>query len=153
LEFGSPGAFEQLVVSHGPALHRYLQAELRHESDAHDALQESLTAAWRGLPSLRRTDRFWPWLVGIAAHKAADVHRRRARDEHAEDPGQPAADGGVLEVREALSALSAQHREALLLRYLLGLTEDEAAAALGVRVGTVKSRCSRARKALLETLR
>ena len=43
-------------------------------------VQETLTAAWRGLPGLRRADRFWPWLVGIASHKAADVHRRRGRD-------------------------------------------------------------------------
>ena len=133
-------------------LHRYLRVELRHESDAHDALQESLTAAWRGLPSLRRADRFWPWLVGIASHKAADIHRRRAAASKPSRRRRTHDDDLLLETREALSALPAQHREVLLLRYLLGLTEEEAAAALGVRVGTIKSRCSRARRALLEEL-
>lgn len=151
-QLGSVAAFEALVVRHGARLHRYLRVELRDESDAHDALQESLTAAWRGLPGLRRADRFWPWLVGIASHKAADLRRRRARNVEAET--EVAHDGDLLlETREALSALSPQHREVLLLRYLLGLTEEEAAAALGVRVGTIKSRCSRARNALLKELR
>jgi RNA polymerase sigma-70 factor, ECF subfamily len=152
-QLGSAPAFEALVVRYGARLHRYLRVELGHESDAHDALQESLTAAWRGLPSLRRADRFWPWLVGIASHKAADIHRRRGRSVEPE-PEVSHEDGDLLlETKEALSALPAQHREVLLLRYLLGLTEEEAAAALGVRVGTIKSRCSRARRALLTELR
>jgi RNA polymerase sigma factor (sigma-70 family) len=151
-QLGSVAAFEALVVRHGGRLHRYLRVELRHESDAYDALQESLTAAWRGLPSLRRADRFWPWLVAIASHKAADIHRGRGRNVETEAEVMH-DDDLLLETREALSALPAQHREVLLLRYLLGLTEEEAAAALGVRVGTIKSRCSRARRALLEELR
>jgi RNA polymerase sigma-70 factor, ECF subfamily len=150
-QLGSAAAFEQLVLRYGARLHRYLRVELRHESDAHDAFQESLTAAWSGLPALRRADRFWPWLAGIASNKAADVHRRRSRTTEAEAVGE-SHDDLLLETREALSALPAQFREVLLLRYLLGLSEEEAAAALGVRVGTVKSRCSRARRALLEAL-
>lgn len=151
-QLGSVAAFEALVVRYGRRLHSYLRAELRHESDAHDAMQEALTAAWRGLPTLRRAERFWPWLAGIAAHKAADVHRRR----RAAPDGDAAAtreDDLLLETREALSALPAPHRQVLLLRYLVGLSEEEAALALGVRVGTIKSRCSRARRALLEQLR
>jgi RNA polymerase sigma-70 factor, ECF subfamily len=152
-QLGSAAAFEELVVRYGARLLGYLRVDLREDDDAHDALQESLTAAWRGLPSLRRADRFWPWLVGIASHKVADVHRRRGRSVEAA-PEVSHEDGDLLlETREALSALPAQQREALLLRYLLGLTEEEAAAALGVRVGTIKSRCSRARRALLEELR
>ena len=152
-QLGSVAAFEALVVRHGARLHRYLRVELRHESDAHDALQESLTAAWRGLPGLRRADRFWPWLVGIASHKAADIHRRHDRSVEPESDVLHEDDGLLLETREALAGLPRGHREVLLLRYLLGLTEEEAAAALGVRVGTIKSRCSRARQALLEELR
>jgi RNA polymerase sigma-70 factor (ECF subfamily) len=151
-QLGSGAAFEQLVVRYGARLHRYLRIELRHESDAHDALQESLTAAWRGLPGLRRADRFWPWLAGIASNKAADIHRRRRPTADVESAGESHDDDLLLETREALSALPAHFREVLLLRYLLGLSEEEAATALGVRVGTVKSRCSRARRALLEEL-
>lgn len=151
-QLGSVAAFEALVVRYGGRLHRYLRAELRHDSDARDAMQEALTAAWRGLPTLRRADRFWPWLAGIAAHKAADVHRRRRQATDA-DAAEAREDDLLLETREALSALPVQHRQVLLLRYLVGLSEEETAVALGVRVGTVKSRCSRARRTLLEELR
>jgi RNA polymerase sigma-70 factor (ECF subfamily) len=151
-QLGSAAAFEQLVVRYGARLHRHLRVELRHESDAHDAFQEALAAAWRGLPALRRADRFWPWLAGIASNKAADVHRRRTRTADAEREVSHEDGDLLLETREALSALPPQYREVLLLRYLLGFSEEEAATALGVRVGTVKSRCSRARRALLEEL-
>lgn len=152
-QLGSAAAFEQLVVRYGDRLHRYLWLELSHESDAHDAFQESLTAAWHGLPSLRHADRFWPWLVGIASHKVADVFRRRSRAGEPTPELESNDDGALLELHDALAALPPTFRETLLLRYLLGLSEEEAAVTLGVRVGTVKSRSSRARKALMEALR
>ncbi len=151
-QLGSAAAFEQLVVRYGDRLHRYLWLELRHESDAHDAFQESLTAAWHGLPDLRQADRFWPWLVGIASHKVADVFRRRARAREATPKLEGNDYGTLLELRDAMAALPPKFREILLLRYLLGLSEEETAVTLGVRVGTVKSRSSRARRALLEAL-
>jgi RNA polymerase sigma-70 factor (ECF subfamily) len=54
----------------------------------------------------------------------------------------------LLEFREAVAALPATFREVVFLRYFLELSEEETAHALGVRVGTVKSRTNRARKAL-----
>jgi len=152
-QLGSAAAFEQLVVSHGPRLHRYLAAQLRDEGEALDVLQDTLAAAWHGLPGLRHTDRFRPWLAGIAANKVADsIRRRPPRGDTAPDL-VGSEDPELLEAREALAALEPRFREVLLLRYLLGLTEAEAAAALGIRVGTVKSRAARARQALLEALR
>jgi RNA polymerase sigma-70 factor (ECF subfamily) len=56
-------------------------------------------------------------------------------------------------VLAALERLPASAREVLLLRYLLRLSEIEAAEVLGVRQGTVKSRAARARRLLLEELR
>src|ERR671919_1397358 len=79
-QLGSAAAFDQLVLTRGPDVYRYLAVRLRNESDARDALQETMTAAWQGLPALRQPDRFWPWLVAIAARKAAAISRGRARE-------------------------------------------------------------------------
>lgn len=152
-QLGSAAAFEQLVLSHGPRLHRFLVVRLRDDSDALDALQETLTAAWQALPSLKEPGKFWPWLVGVAAHKAADAARDRIGSSEQELHMRHRDDDNVLEIREALSALAVHFREVLLLRYFLQLSEEEVAYTLGVRVGTVKSRSARARKALMELLR
>lgn len=153
-QLGSAAAFERLVELRGPGVHRYLSLELRQGPDVHDALQETLAAAWRGLPGLRDAERFWPWLVGIAANKATDALRRRSRQDAHAMPVEPEAPDGspLVELRDGLASLPGPFREVLLLRYVVGLSEEEAAAALGVRVGTVKSRTARARRALMERL-
>ena len=152
---GNEDAFAELVRMFGPRLHRFLVVRLGDERDARDALQETLIAAWQGLPRLRSLDRFWPWLAGIAANKAADAGRRRTsqnghRPELAADVVADAH--SALAVRQALGGLPERWRDVLLLRLVLGLSEEETAAALGVRVGTVKSRAARARGRLLELL-
>lgn len=152
-QLGSGAAFEQLVLRRGPDLYRYLVARLHDEGEARDALQETLTAAWLALPSLKETRKLWPWLVGIAAHKAADARRGRARAGVHELRAAPLEDETLLELRDALAALPERFREVLLLRYFLDLSEEEVAEALGVRVGTVKSRSARARRALMDQLR
>jgi RNA polymerase sigma factor (sigma-70 family) len=149
-QLGSAAAFEQLVLLRGPELHRYLVVRLRDETDALDALQETLTAAWQGLPRLRRATSFWPWLCGIASNKAVDTARARLRLSTAEIEVEGADSDSVLEIREAVAALPEPFQQVLLLRYLLGLSEEEVAEALGIRIGTVKSRSARARKALME---
>ena len=117
-------------------------------------MQETFTAAWLGLPQLREAEKFWPWLVGIAANKsgrrAAAARARGARSSSSRRCGD---DDAALELRRALDALPEPFRQVLLLRYVLDLSEDEVARALGVRVGTVKSRSARARRALEERLR
>jgi RNA polymerase sigma-70 factor (ECF subfamily) len=157
-QLGSTVAFEQLVLVRGPHLHRFLSVRLRDEAEALDVLQETLAAAWQALPGLKATARFWPWLCGIAVHKAADAARRRrpllSDVEDLQDAAARSADSlAVLEIREAVAALPEKQRQVVLLRYVLELTEEEVADALGIRVGTVKSRSARARAALEELLR
>lgn len=153
-QLGSAAAFEKLVLLRGPYLHRFLHARLRNEPDALDALQETLTAAWQGLPRLSSTAKFWPWLCGIAANKAADVARRRPpASSDALDVAMGGLENELLGLRDALDALPETFRQVVLLRYVLGLSEDEVAVALGIRVGTVKSRSARAKSALAKALR
>jgi len=152
-QLGSAAAFEQLVLSFGPDVHRFLTLRLRNESDVRDTLQETLTAAWQALPSLDSPHKLRPWLIGIAAHKAADVVRGRAPGGEHEPAQYGREDESLFEIREAILALPQQFRDVLLLRYLLQLSEEEVAVALGIRLGTVKSRTARARAALSEHLR
>jgi RNA polymerase sigma-70 factor (ECF subfamily) len=151
-QLGSAAAFEQIVLRYGPVVHRFLVFRLRNDSDARDTLQETLTAAWQGLPNLEHPSKLRPWLLGIAAHKAADAVRRRppAGDHEPELHGRE--DDSLLEIREAILALAPRFRDVLLLRYLLQISEEEVAVALGIRLGTVKSRTARARAALSERL-
>lgn len=152
-QLGSSAAFDELVVRRGPDLYRYLLVRLRNESDARDALQEAVTDAWRGLPGLRRADRFWPWLVAIAARKAAAVVRGRGAAAELELTVAAQDDASVVEIWDVVSRLPARYRDVLILRYRLELTEEETAQALRIRVGTVKSRCARGRNALMELLK
>ena len=147
------GDFEAFVAPYVQRLYRFLVLRLGDERDARDSLQETLLAAWQGLPQLREKDRPWSWLAGIAAHKASDSARRRLRAVPLSSVNEPYADDGAADVLAALERLPASAREVLLLRYLLRLSEAEVAEALGVRVGTVKSRAARARRRLLEELR
>ena len=147
-----PLAFESLVAPYAQRLYRFLVVRLGDEREARDALQETLLAAWQGLPQLRERDRPWGWLAGIAANKAADSARRRAPVVPLPETELGYEHGGPSEIAAALAKLPRSAREVLLLRYLLRLSEEETAAALGVRIGTVKSRASRARRLLQEEL-
>lgn len=151
-QLGSSAAFDRLVVRYGPDLFRFLLVRLQNESDARDALQETMAAVWQALPTLRQPDRFWSWLVSIAARKASAASRRRGPlHELLVDTPSEGVDL-AFEVWDAVGRLPPRYRDVLVLRYRLQLSEEETAQALGVRVGTVKSRCARARRALTEHL-
>jgi RNA polymerase sigma factor (sigma-70 family) len=152
-QLGSAAAFEQLTVTFGPGIHHFLSLRLRDEHDVRDALQETLTAAWQGLPRLQEPAKLRAWLLGIAANKAADAVRRRPQGGESPLELHGREDDSLLHVRQAILALAPSFRDALLLRYVVELSEEEAAAALGIRVGTLKSRTARARAALWELLR
>jgi RNA polymerase sigma-70 factor (ECF subfamily) len=118
-----------------------------------DAAQEALIALLRDLPGLREPRALYGGARRIAAREAVR-HARAARREAAF--GGPAHAGALpapgdlalaTDVRRVLAGLGAEQRAILVLRDLEGLSEQEAAAALELEHGTVKSRLSRARAA------
>ena len=123
-------------------------------TEAEDATQEALVKAWRALGRFRSGEPFRPWLLRIVANEARNRRRssgRRLRlalrvaDE--QRTGDPVDTRGLL---DALNELPHDAQAVLACRYLLGLSEQETAAALDLAQGTVKSRASRALERLRE---
>jgi RNA polymerase sigma-70 factor, ECF subfamily len=116
---------------------------------ADDAAQDAVGRAFGALDRFDETRPFGPWLKRIAANRAIDLLRRNRRlaplDEHATphlwDAGETWSGRGVA---EAVGALDPQKRIVVVLRYWLDLSVEDIAGVLGVPVGTVGSRLSRA---------
>jgi RNA polymerase sigma-70 factor (ECF subfamily) len=163
---GDLDAYEQLVRLHQQLAFRTALVLARNAADAEEAAQDAFVKAWRALRRFDRSRPFRPWLLAIVANEARNRRRAAGRREalvlRAAAASAGPADAGapspelVLLVAErdgalaaALGRLAERDRQVIACRYLLELTEAETAAALGCRVGTVKSRLSRA----LERLR
>lgn len=146
--------FEQLWAQHRSAVTRFVRFRIDSPHDAEDVLQEVLTAACLGFPSLRDAGRFKPWLIGIAKNKCADWLRRKYRKQ--ELPFDALDHVAVLprrfamtqdtRVQEALDHLHEQDRQVLHMCYWQELPQAEIARRLGVPLGTVKSRLHHARE-------
>ena len=143
-----------LVAKHESELLRYaLRWTGGDRQRAEDLVQEAFVRSWRNAPS----GEVRPWLFAVVRNLAVDAHRaRQHRPEEVietEMPDLPAADDmdrAVVswDITDALSSLSVEHRQVLVEIHLRGSTAAEAAAALGIPVGTVKSRAFYALKAL-----
>jgi RNA polymerase sigma-70 factor (sigma-E family) len=118
------------------------------QPDAEDIVQTALLKAWRHWRKVQRADQPEAYVFAIVVNTLRDARERRWHGEvpTAELPKLSTdTDATVgLAVRRSLLALSPDHREVLVLRYYVGLSERETARTLGVAPGTVKSRTARA---------
>lgn len=160
---GERDAFAALVTRHRERLWRIAVSSSISPEDAADCLQEALLSAHRSAARFRDDAAVSSWLHAIVVNACRDRLRRnqaRPRSVASFDDGFPApavADrSGEVDLRlvvaDALATLPAEQREAVTAVYLRGLTVEQAALALDVAAGTVKSRCSRGRRRLAELL-
>jgi RNA polymerase sigma-70 factor (ECF subfamily) len=158
---GDHEAFASLVRPHLSRLHGLAGLLLRDASRAEDALQEALLKAWRDLPKLRDPERFDAWLRRLLVNASHDEGRRlkRRRGEVAFGPQhEPHTGGGIGEladrdeVARAFRRLRDEERAVVALRYYADLSSAEAAATLGMREVTYRSRLHRALRALQAAL-
>ena len=147
---GNLQAFEGLVDRFGPELYR-LAAAIVSDADASDLVQESFVAAWRELPKLRDADAFPSGIRRICINRCRNHLRGASRLHTSLDDLPLGADRDPridfrdqVHDRSLLTAyfgrLNADQRAMVVLHYGHGLTIAEAAEALGIRVGTAKSR-------------
>lgn len=176
LRRGDEAAFETLVRDYGPRLLSVAKRVLRKDSDAQDAVQEAFVAVFRNVDRFDGRSRLHTWLHRITVNAALMKLRKLKRlDERSVDELMPSftlmghrRGGGPgwgenpqdaaeqLEnrelVHEAIAQLPETHRDVLILRDIQEASTDEAASALGVSPGAVKTRLHRARLALRELL-
>jgi len=164
---GDLRAWETIVRTHQGIAFRTAYALSGSAADAEEAAQDGFVKAYRALGRFRRGAPLRPWLLQIVANEARNRRRSAARRdrlalraaaEHRPGDAVPSPEAALLsresqeQLLAAIEGLSDEHRDAVVCRYLLDLSEEETAAALGVRRGTVKSRISRALERLREGL-
>lgn len=131
--------------------------------DAEDVSQQAWMQAWRKLPGLREPKAFRSWVARIARNLATNYrmgHNRRYRTDYeptwladTRDPSEPVVQSESVEaVRAAVARLSPRYKAVVVQFYFEDATYLEMAAALGIPLGTVKSRLSKARKVLADLL-
>src|SRR5215469_3029435 len=143
-------AFASLLGRHGPMVLRVARRVLGRVHDAEDVFQATFLLLARRARAIRKRASVGSWLHGVAHRLAVRARARaRLRQEHERrSAGRPA--GGATsgqawrELQELLDAelrrLPAKHREALVICYLEGATQEDAARRLGVPLGTLRSR-------------
>ena len=166
---GDANAFETLVLEYEKNVYNIALRMTGNSEDAADMTQEAFIKAYNSLQSFRGDSKFSVWLYRIVSNVCLDFLRSRNRrptvslsveDDEGEDAQLDVADESqspelLLDrkltresVRRGLDSLPPDYRQILLLREIQGLSYDEIAQALGLEVGTVKSRIFRARKKL-----
>lgn len=160
---GDHRAFADLIQANAQMAHRVAYLITRSSAQADDALQDGTVKAYRALDRFVSGKPFRPWFTAIVANEARNSLRSATRREgmHLRLREAASSEGPETEVlareRQAellasLDDLPDRQREAVALRHIMGLSEKEAAQALGVRPGTVKSRVSRGLAALRSVL-
>ena len=166
---GDPEAFERLMEPLEQLVWRVCWHYTGNREAAEDCGQEAMIRIWRNLANYRGECALESWVYRIAANCCMDWLRKKKRDqsvsmepmvEQGFDPADdaPGTEAQVVakderqRLREAIALLPEDQREALILTQLEKVPYEEAARALGVSEGTVKSRVNRAKARLKEIL-
>ena len=164
LRSGDPDAFEDLYAAHERMILAYAYHLTASWPTAEDVTAETFLSAWQTRERLRDEDApLTPWLYAIATHKAMNATRsarrrmaflaRSPRSADVPDFADDAADRidaqrAAVRARRLLDALPRHEAEVLVLSAWAGLSYEETATALGIPLGTVRSRLSRGRARL-----
>ena len=156
-------AFAALIERHGPIVHRVCLDVLGDREAARDAAQAVFLVLARNAASIRKPESLGPWLHGVAVRvarraRSEDARRRAAERRKAEimqrdrtpDVGLDSFDHA--ELHEEVDRLPEKYREPIILCYMQGRTQVEAAEALGWPLGTVQVRLHRGRERLRSRL-
>ena len=163
---GDDTAFEQILYRYERLIHHIARRYFPNAEDAFDACQEVAIKIYNGLLNVELPDEgnLKAWVCTVTARVCLDgVRKRRVAttelDETIKTSTTPSAEESafanerVREITQAINKLPNDHRIILILRDMQGLSYDELANALGITIGTIKSRLSRARLGLKKLIK
>lgn len=171
---GDVEAFEQLISKYEKKIYTIAYRFMGNHEDASDLAQEAMLKAYRSMAKFRGDASFKTWLYHITANVCRDELRKRSKRqevsldqplvfEDGEAPRQTADWSAVPEdlyeskemqeyLGKLIRGLTDEYRMVIVMRELQGLSYEEIAMKLDCSLGTVKSRLSRARKALKDKI-
>ena len=141
---------------------RYVGKLVTDETLAEDVLVQTYTVAWQKMANFHGSSRLTTWLIGIARNIAFKEFRKNKFHEPFNETYLAADSTSHLlpekkdreeKMKQALTVLSANHREVLELVFYQGLTYPEVSTLIHIPVNTVKTRVFHAKKALKESLK
>jgi RNA polymerase sigma-70 factor, ECF subfamily len=158
---GDPDAVRDVYRRYAGAVNTVARSIVHDRELAADVVQQTFVKAWRAAATFEADHELGPWLYAIARRTAIDAVRAESRPHRGGH--EPEVDVGIVtlsfertweihEVRTALDALPKDEREVVRRSHLLGYTHEQIAEQLGVPVGTIKSRSSRAHRRLAAAL-
>lgn len=149
------------LIGNIPSLRAFAYSLCGNATRADDLVQETMVKAWANFSSFQEGTNLRAWLFTILRNEFYSQMRKKGREVEDAD-GMIAERQAVIgnqeshieleELKQALSELPDDQREAIILVGASGMAYEEAAEICGVAVGTMKSRVSRARKRLSEML-
>jgi RNA polymerase sigma-70 factor (ECF subfamily) len=153
---GNRQAFNQIIEHYTPFAYRLAYVILQNEQDAQDAAQDAFLRCYLKLASFRYNSTFQTWLYRVVVNCCKDILRKKQREQKA--CANLARENTILEnmntveenldLKNVLATFTPEYRATLVLYYGFGLKNREVANALGIPVGTVKSRLHAARKSI-----
>lgn len=166
---GESEALEALILSCEKKVYNLAYRFMGNEADAYDMSQESLIKVYRGIKSFRFQSSFSSWVYRLTVNTCLDGLRKRKKAPVSldntiesgitlEDKQSVTPEIYVLniecreDIQKAINSLTTDHRIAVILRDVQGLTYEEISDCLQISVGTVKSRLNRGRQRLKEIL-
>lgn len=155
---GHPDDFRFLVKRYQGALLGHLVSRLKNRDHAEEAAQESLVRAYFNIQTLRKPDRFFAWLLGIADRVAKEfqrkeqIHKQRDMIHSAMGPMSDSTFSKDYALEEAVAQLADNYRQLILLRYYSQMSCKQIAELLQQPLGTVTKTLSRAYILLRQTM-
>lgn len=174
---GDMKSYDELVTRHRARVYAMIRSMIHQETEAWDLSQEVFIKAWNALPKFEAKARFSTWIYRITHNVVYDFTRKRRVESAGEmndeifereriDPASMTTPAGGAspdetmargelrrKIEAALAKLSAEHREAVVLKDVQGLAYKEIAEVMGTSIGTVMSRLFYARQKLQSLLK